>query len=186
MANVFLIRQKPFNDKVTQTSKMIERFVESHLAKNRISVPYLHNNEIIDVIGATDGIKPSNLLAQLERGPITKSRVIDVNEKTRKNKLTRIKQLVSSINTNSTYGIIPYKRKLIIVEFDNTVYIDELNDLYYSTDKSLCMKDGATNVRTLSFGIKSKRIIDKPSMYLPPVSLQKMDQAILENLVNIG
>ena len=182
----FLARQRPYNDKVKQTKDDLCIFLEEHLKSNLISIPYLHNKELIDTLGDINIDNTSEFIREFKE-KAENNDIIDSNIKKRNDKISRIIKLLEAVNSDNVSLIVPHYDKILMIEIDNVIIKYTFNTLGYKYNNSN-YKMLSTNKKvkeictTYSLKIKNINTLQKPSkLRLPPHSLQCLPEDYVEN-----
>lgn len=189
-----MCRQAPFGDKVKIDKDVIKSYITNIIKQMFVPIPYLHNLEIIQSFRIQDSMNYEQIRHQIST---IESTVLDANESKRKNKRTRILQLLNDNDVKII--IIPFDQKWIIADCEPLPIIKCINCHVYKRDlnqKHLLVSNNIAKLMTcinidlpvsIGYNIVKYRTISKPSnIRLPPVSLQRVTNENIRKIVTNG
>lgn len=189
--SVFLCRQNPYGDKVKQRADTMESYVNQILSKRFLPIPYLHNLEVIKDIGLMPNLNKEQMLSVIEQAT---NHSLDSNKRKLHDKKTRIKNLLSA---SCPIVVIPWRKKWVIAKCNvQQPRIECMHNIMFkvntSHDKVMFTTDDFTNASqgskfepcfALGVDITEYVLLDKPNIRLPPVSLQRIVNPDVLNII---
>lgn len=184
----FLARQKPYNDKVNQKNNYLQSFLEEHLENNIISIPYLHNKELIDKLGDIDVTNILNFITTF-RERANEMDIIDKNIRKRKDKIGRIIRLLEAVYVDDVSLMVPYGNEILIIQVENVLQKYVSNHLGYKYNNSdykvLTDRHITEKCTTFAFKIKNMQRIPKPvNVRFPPHSIQQLSDEFVAKILS--
>lgn len=172
---LFVLRQKPYHDKVLQNPDITSAYVEWFLQQQMLPIPYLHNHRVIESLHMENGIHTVNdTLGSISQHGST-SQVLDEEEKTRKQKITRLSSFLTALQQEEVHVIVPLQHMWVYGKISLNSPLHVMNTPWcFKNDMKLYQDDVNVN-RCVTITLQEWRVIEEMKMFrLPPVSLQEV------------